>query len=115
MIDYAELDDTKLQILAASGDRDAEDALAERYLRLVRACARPLFLAGGDSEDLIQRFSISYNPYTRYSTGKTYTTLSPYDGFIRKYAFFLGLTVSEEWKFFKKGVFFNQISEIVLF
>ena len=54
MIDYAELDDTKLQILAASGDRDAEDALAERYLRLVRACARPLFLAGGDSEDLIQ-------------------------------------------------------------
>lgn len=54
MTDYAVLDDTKLQALAASGDRDAEDALAERYLRLVRICARPLFLAGGDSEDLIQ-------------------------------------------------------------
>ena len=26
----------------------------ERYMRLVRRCARPLFLAGGDSEDLIQ-------------------------------------------------------------
>ena len=43
-----------------------------------------------DSEDLIKRFSISYNPYTRYSTGKTYTTLSPYDGFIRKYASVIG-------------------------
>jgi len=54
MMDYAGLDDTTLQRLASEGDRDAEDALAERYLRLVRACARPLFLAGGDSEDLIQ-------------------------------------------------------------
>lgn len=54
MIDYAVMDDTMLQSLAANGDRDAEDALAARYLRLVRICARPLFLAGGDSEDLIQ-------------------------------------------------------------
>ena len=54
MTDYTALDDIMLQQLAASGDRVAEEALAERYLRLVRACARPLFLAGGDSEDLIQ-------------------------------------------------------------
>lgn len=54
MTDYASLDDRKLQKLAAEGDRSAEEALAERYLRLVRMCARPLFLAGGDSEDLIQ-------------------------------------------------------------
>lgn len=54
MMDFAELDDLELQALAVSGDRDAEEALAERYLRLVRICARPLFLAGGDSEDLIQ-------------------------------------------------------------
>ncbi len=54
MMDYAELDDIRLLALSRSGDRDAEDALAERYLRLVRICARPLFLAGGDSEDLIQ-------------------------------------------------------------
>jgi RNA polymerase sporulation-specific sigma factor len=54
MMEYAVLDDDRLQQLAMSGDREAEEALAERYLRLVRACARPLFLAGGDSEDLIQ-------------------------------------------------------------
>ena len=39
---------------AAKGDPAAEEELAVRYARLVRACARPLFLAGGDSEDLIQ-------------------------------------------------------------
>ncbi|MCR5577349.1 MAG: sigma-70 family RNA polymerase sigma factor [Oscillospiraceae bacterium] len=54
MLDYAALEDNKLQELAQKGDRFAEEALVERYLRLVRACARPLFLAGGDSEDLIQ-------------------------------------------------------------
>lgn len=54
MMDYAALEDNKLLELAQDGDREAEEALAERYLRLVRACARPLFLAGGDSEDLIQ-------------------------------------------------------------
>ena len=54
MFDYAALEDNKLQELAQNGDRSAEEALAARYLRMVRACARPLFLAGGDSEDLIQ-------------------------------------------------------------
>ena len=54
MFDYSALSDTELQSLVAAGDRTAEDVLAERYVRLVRACARPLFLAGGDSEDLIQ-------------------------------------------------------------
>ena len=69
MIEYAEMDDTMLQSLAFDGDRDAEDALAARYLRLVRICARPLFLAGGDSEDLIQEGTFgllsairNYNP-----------------------------------------------------
>ena len=54
MIDYAILNDTELQTLAIHGDRAAEETLASRYMRLVRICARPLFLAGGDSEDLIQ-------------------------------------------------------------
>ena len=54
MIDYAALNDTQLLELAASGDRDAEEQLAIRYMQLVRVCARPLFLAGGSSEDLIQ-------------------------------------------------------------
>lgn len=39
---------------AAAGDRTSEEVLLLRYNRLVRICARPYFLAGGDSEDLIQ-------------------------------------------------------------
>ena len=39
---------------AASGDAVAEEMLISEYSRLVRVCARPYFLAGGDSEDLIQ-------------------------------------------------------------
>ena len=54
MLEYANLNDTELQKLAAAGDRLAEENLAGRYVQLVRACSRPLFLAGGDNEDLIQ-------------------------------------------------------------
>lgn len=54
MIDYASYTDLQLQQMAVSGEREAEEALAERYMQLVRACARPFFLAGGESEDLIQ-------------------------------------------------------------
>lgn len=46
--------DELLCALAASGDRIAEEILVTRYNRLVRICARPFFLVGGDSEDLIQ-------------------------------------------------------------
>ena len=49
-----ELTDETLCRLAASGDRVAEERLVMRYNRLVRMCARPYFLAGGDSEDLTQ-------------------------------------------------------------
>ena len=52
MFEYADMNDMELLQLASKGDRLAEEALAERYMRLVRA--RPMFLAGGDSEDLIQ-------------------------------------------------------------
>lgn len=47
-------EDAELCALAVSGDRRAEETLVTRYNRLVRICARPYFLAGGDSEDLIQ-------------------------------------------------------------
>lgn len=46
--------DEVLCALAASGDRSAEEALIGRYTRMVRVLSRPLFLMGGDSEDLIQ-------------------------------------------------------------
>lgn len=49
-----ELTDETLCVNAAAGDRAAEEALVLRYMRLARACARPYFLAGGDSEDLLQ-------------------------------------------------------------
>jgi RNA polymerase sporulation-specific sigma factor len=39
---------------ASDGDSEAEETLVSEYAQLVRACARPYFLAGGDSEDLIQ-------------------------------------------------------------
>ena len=46
--------DEALCLQAAAGSAAAEEELVRRYGRLVRACARPLFLAGGDSEDLFQ-------------------------------------------------------------
>lgn len=50
----SEYSDEELCALAAVIRRDAEEELVKRYLRMVRVCARPYFLAGGDSEDLIQ-------------------------------------------------------------
>ena len=46
--------DEQLCAQAANGDRSAEETLVLRHARLVRVCARPFFLAGGDSEDLLQ-------------------------------------------------------------
>ncbi|MBR4056799.1 MAG: sigma-70 family RNA polymerase sigma factor [Oscillospiraceae bacterium] len=51
---YNKQEEQALFALVAAGNREAEEALAMRYSRLVRACARPYFLAGGDSEDLTQ-------------------------------------------------------------
>lgn len=52
--DSQQFSDEQLCVFVAQGSADAEGILVNRYSRLVRACARPLFLAGGDSEDLIQ-------------------------------------------------------------
>ncbi len=51
---FAALSDEALCLQATQGNVHAEEALILRYGRVVRACARPLFLVGGDSEDLIQ-------------------------------------------------------------
>lgn len=54
---YTELEglmDEQLCALSAAGNRMAEEILVARYHRLVRSCARPYFLAGGDNEDLLQ-------------------------------------------------------------
>ncbi len=53
-IHFNEMTDEKLCACVAGGDRLAEETLVARYHRLVRSCARPFFLAGGDTEDLLQ-------------------------------------------------------------
>ena len=54
LIPLDQLGDEDLCALAASGSREAEEVLVTRYNRMVRTCARPFFLIGGDSEDLTQ-------------------------------------------------------------
>ena len=46
--------DEELLTLTQTGDEEAETRLLEKYKPLVRACARELYLAGGEKEDLIQ-------------------------------------------------------------
>ena len=73
--------DETLCRMAAEGCRDAEEELALRYNRVVRKYARPLFLAGGDSEDLIQEGMLGllkaireYDP-TRAASFRTYAEI----------------------------------------
>ena len=54
---YSELEqmsDEALCTALQNGTSAAGDILAHRYRNLVRCCAHPYFLAGGDSEDLLQ-------------------------------------------------------------
>jgi len=63
--------DEALQQLAVQGDRAAEEELIERNLKLVRACSRPFFLAGGDSEDLVQEGMVGLlDAVRRYDPGQ---------------------------------------------
>ena len=54
LLDYPAFSDLELHTRYLSGDVYAGDELALRYRRLVKICIRPFFLAGGDSEDLLQ-------------------------------------------------------------
>lgn len=81
MKDYSALSDTELHEMCIGGDAEAENELAARYSRIVRACARPFFLAGGDSEDLTQEGMLGllsaireYDPESNASF-KTYAEL----------------------------------------
>ena len=76
-----DLSDEKLQALTAIGNDEAEDLLIRRYTRVVKALARPFFLVGADSEDLIQEGMIgllsairTYDPGSKASF-KTYSQL----------------------------------------
>lgn len=63
--------DEDLCQLVSEGSRQAEETLVSRYTRLVRTCARPFFLAGGDSEDLTQEGMVGLIKAVReYDTAK---------------------------------------------
>ena len=71
--EYAGIDSLSDEELAVRSGTSiaAEEVLISRYARLIRACARPLFLSGGDHEDLVQEGMIgllyairSYSPET---------------------------------------------------
>ena len=49
-----ELEDLQLVLKARNGDQQALDGLIRRYVGFVRLKASSYFLAGGDSEDLVQ-------------------------------------------------------------
>ena len=69
-VSYETLSDERLCALAHAGDRDAEEILVKRYNRLVRTLARPYYLAGGDSDDLIQEGMIGLIYGVREFDGK---------------------------------------------
>ena len=65
------LSDEELCRLVSQEDRLAEELLVTRYSRLVRTCARPFFLIGGDSEDLTQEGMIGLmNAVREYDASK---------------------------------------------
>ena len=69
---YEALPDEELCRLSREGERDAEEILVKRYTRLVRKLARPYYLAGGDSDDLIQEGMIGLiHGLREYEGGKS--------------------------------------------
>ena len=65
------LSDEELCRLVSQEDRLAEELLVTRYSRLVRTCARPYFLIGGDREDLPQEGMIGLmNAVREYDASK---------------------------------------------
>jgi len=66
-----ELEDLQLALKARNGDQVALDQLIRRYTGFVRLKASSYFLAGGDSEDLIQEGLIGlYKAVRDYRTDK---------------------------------------------
>ena len=71
-INYKELSDERLVLLARDNDKKAEEYLLDKYKNLVRSKARTYFLAGGDNDDLIQEGMIGlYNAIGSYNEKNT--------------------------------------------
>lgn len=70
-MDYQACSDENLIDLYRMGERFAIDVLFERYKNLVRKKAKAMYLAGGDSDDLIQEGMIGlYKAVRDYDEGK---------------------------------------------
>ena len=113
MADYEATNDAELQKKAVSGDREAEEALAERYLQLVRACARPLFLAGGDSEDLIQEGTFGLLSAIRQYDPEGGTSFRTFAEHCIKMRLYTAIKSASRLKHFplNDGISFEQLSE----
>lgn len=77
---FLDCSDEELCRLARKGDSRAEEELVARHVQMVRACARPLFLAGGDSEDLIQEGMLGLLAAIRTFDGGKGNTFRTYAG-----------------------------------
>lgn len=53
-IDYAELTDDELIVMSQAGDETALETVLVRYKPLVYKKSQPYYLAGGDSDDVVQ-------------------------------------------------------------
>ncbi len=70
--DRKEPTDEELVRLAKAGDRPATERILERYKSMVRARARRFFLAGGETEDLIQEGMVGlYEAINAYDEEKS--------------------------------------------
>ncbi len=70
--------DEELWALANGGDTEAEEELVKRYSVTVRVCARPYFLTGGDSEDLIQEGMFGLLSALRHFDPQKYVSFKTY-------------------------------------
>lgn len=80
MDELYKLSDEALQARAIDGDPSAEELLVQRFGRLVRQSARPLFLVGGDSEDLIQEGMLGLLAAIRTYSATTEARFATYAG-----------------------------------
>ena len=113
MVDYISLSDNDLQSLTAGGDKQAEETLAARYMYLVRACARPLFLAGGDSEDLIQEGTFGLVSAIRQFSPELETSFKTFAEHCIRMRLYSAIKSASRLKHFplNDGVSFEQLSE----
>ena len=113
MVDYTDLNDIDLQRMGAAGDREAEETLAARYMYLVRACARPLFLAGGDSEDLIQEGTFGLVSAIRQFSPDCDTSFKTFAELCIRKRLYSAIKSASRLKHFplNDGVSFAQLSE----